>query len=83
LIPSDEDVLMPKSAVPDEVVVAKLSLEAARVALEALFEKIQALPRSEKVIATDKVQEACDRLRAAQDVLAQLEASATGASSVG
>jgi hypothetical protein len=66
---------MPNS-IPDEITVAKLSMEAARIALEALFAKIAALPRSEKVIATDGVQEACSKLKAAQAELAQLEASA-------
>ena len=61
--------------IPDEVAVAKLSIEAARIALESLFEKMNALPRSEKMIATDKVQEACARLRSAQEVLKQLERS--------
>lgn len=68
---------MSKSSVPDEVVVAQLSIEAARVALESLFEKMKSLPRSEKVIATEKVLEACSRLKAAQEMLNQLEASAT------
>jgi hypothetical protein len=60
--------------VPDEVKVAKLSIEAARIALDHLFEKMNALPRSEKMIVTEKVQEACARLRAAQEILLQLEA---------
>jgi hypothetical protein len=64
---------MPSNKVPDEVVVAKLSIEAARVALESLFEKMQALPRSEKVMITDTVREACARLSAAQTLLTQLE----------
>ena len=59
--------------VPDEVVVARLSIEAARVALEGLFERMKVTPRSEKVMVTDTVQEACVRLRAAQDLLDQLE----------
>lgn len=59
--------------VPNEVVVAKLSIEAARGALELLFEKMQALPRSEKVMITDTVREACARLNAAQELLTQLE----------
>lgn len=58
--------------IPDEVTVAKLSIEAARIALESLFEKMGALPRSEKVMVTDTVREACARLQAAQDVLKQL-----------
>ena len=59
--------------IPDEVVVARLSIEAARVALEGLFERMKVTPRSEKVMVTDTVQEACVRLRAAQDLLDQLE----------
>jgi hypothetical protein len=59
--------------IPDEIAVAKLSIEAARIALESLFEKMSALPRSEKVIVTEKVHDACLRLRAAQDLLKQLE----------
>lgn len=61
------------SDIPNEVAVAKLSIEAARIALESLVEKIVAQPRSEKMIATDTVQEACARLKAAQALLAQLE----------
>lgn len=61
------------SSIPNEVVVAKLSIEAACIALEALFEKIEAQPRSEKMIVTQTVQEACARLKAAQALLAQLE----------
>lgn len=60
--------------IPDEVVVAKLSIEAARIALESLFEKMKTQPRSEKTIVTGKVQEACSRLKAAQELLNQLEA---------
>jgi hypothetical protein len=59
--------------IPDEVAVAKLSIEAARIALESLFEKMSALPRSEKIIATEVVQQACATLRSAQAVLKQLE----------
>jgi hypothetical protein len=59
--------------VPDEVMVAKLSIEAARIALDALLEKLKALPRSEKTIVTETVHEACTRLKAAQEVLLQLE----------
>jgi hypothetical protein len=60
--------------IPDEVAVAKLSIEAARIALESLFQKMKSSPRSEKTIATDTVHEACARLKAAQELLAQLEA---------
>ncbi len=59
--------------VPNEVVVAKLAIEAARVALESLFEKMKATSRSEKVIVTETVHEACSRLKAAQELLTQLE----------
>jgi|GEM_PF-2009461 len=59
--------------IPDEVVVARLSIEAARVALEGLFERMKVTPRSEKVMVTNTVQEACERLKAAQDLLEQLE----------
>jgi hypothetical protein len=45
---------MPKN-VPDEVVVARLSIEAARTALESLFERISAAPRAEKVIVSEMV----------------------------
>jgi len=62
--------------IPDELMVAKLSIEAARIALDSLFAKMQALPRSEKVIVTEKVHEACTRLKAAQEMLVQLEAAA-------
>lgn len=61
------------SKIPDEVVVAKHSIEAARLALELLFEKMRIAPRSEKVIVTATVHEACVRLRDAQDLLMQLE----------
>jgi hypothetical protein len=64
--------------VPNEVVVAKLSIEAARVALESLFEKMKTQPRSEKMIATETVQEACARLKAAQALLVKLELLARG-----
>ena len=64
--------------IPDEVAVAKLSIEAARIALESLFDKIKAQPRSEKMIVTEHVQEACVRLKAAQALLAQLELETAG-----
>lgn len=59
--------------IPDEVVVARLSIEAARVALEGLFERMKVTPRSEKVMVNNTVQEACVRLKAAQELLEQLE----------
>ena len=60
--------------VPNEIIVAKLSIEAASVALESLFERMNAMPRAEKVIVNDMVREACLRLQAAKDLLTQLEA---------
>jgi hypothetical protein len=59
--------------VPNEIIVAKLSIEAASVALESLFERMNAMPRAEKVIVNDMVREACLRLQAAKDLLTQLE----------
>ena len=61
------------SKIPDEVIVARLSIEAARVALEGLLERMKVTPRSEKVMVTNTVQEACVRLKAAQELLDQLE----------
>lgn len=62
------------SNVPNEIVVAKLSIEAAHTALESLFERMRVMPRAEKVIVSDTVHEACLRLQAAKDLLAKLEA---------
>jgi hypothetical protein len=63
---------MPKE-LPDEIVVAKLSIEAASVALESLFQKMDAVPRADKMIVSEKVREACERLKAAQEALAELD----------
>jgi hypothetical protein len=51
----------------------KLSIEAACTALEALFERMQVMPRSEKMMVSDTVHEACQRLQAAKDLLSRLE----------
>ena len=64
--------------VTNEVVFAKLSIEAASLALESLFQKADALPRAEKMIVSDKVRQACQRLKAAQDALVELEKLALG-----
>ncbi len=61
--------------IPDEVVVARLSIEAACTALESLFERMRVMPRAEKVMVSDAVHEACLRLKAAKDLLARLEAT--------
>jgi hypothetical protein len=65
------------SDVPQEIVVAKLSIEAAHTALASLFERMSAMPRAEKVIVSDTVHEACLRLQAARDLLARLETLAS------
>jgi hypothetical protein len=57
----------------DEIVVAKLSIEAASVALESLFQKMEASPRAEKMMINQTVHEACQRLKAAQALLAALD----------
>lgn len=62
--------------VPSEIVVARLSIDAATTALESLFDRMNVLPRAEKVIVNDTVHEACLRLQAAKDLLLQLEAAA-------
>jgi hypothetical protein len=59
--------------IPNEIVVAKLSIEAAHTALESLFERMRVMPRAEKVIVSDTVHEACLRLQAAKDLLLRLE----------
>ncbi len=61
------------TSIPSEIVVARLSIEAAQTALESLFERMTVMPRAEKVIASDAVHEACVRLQAAQALLARLE----------
>jgi len=61
------------TSIPSEIVVARLSIEAAQTALESLFERMTVMPRAEKVIVSEAVQEACLRLQAAKALLAQLE----------
>lgn len=63
---------MPKT-VPDEIRIAKLSIEAACTALESLFKRMQVMPRAEKIMVSDTVQQACERLQAAKDLLIRLE----------
>jgi hypothetical protein len=67
---------MPRD-IPNEVVMARLGIQVAVVALESLFEKMSALPRGQKAVVSAEVAEACERLKAAQALLAQLE-DATG-----
>jgi UDP-N-acetylmuramyl pentapeptide synthase len=64
--------------IPDEIQIAKLSIEAACAALESLSKRMRVMPRSEKVIVSDSVNEACSRLRAAKELLAKLEAVPAG-----
>ena len=59
--------------ISEEIQIARLSIEAAHTSLESLFERMQVMPRAEKVIASELVSEACLRLGAAQDLLAGLE----------
>lgn len=60
---------------PNEIVVARLSIEAASTALESLFERMRVLPRAEKMIVSETVHEACLRLQAAKALLDRLEAA--------
>jgi hypothetical protein len=70
---SDEsDARMPTN-IPNQIQVARQSIEAAQAALESSFEHLRVMPRAEKVMVSDKVHEACLRLQAAKDLLAQLE----------
>lgn len=64
--------------IPNQIVVARLSIEAATTALESLFEQMRVTPRAEKVIMSETVREACLRLQAAQELLAQLETDLPG-----
>jgi hypothetical protein len=63
--------------IPNEVVAARSSIEAAQTALEALFERMNVMPRADKVIVSDTVREACVRLQAAKDLLIRLETAVT------
>jgi len=59
--------------IPNEVVMAKLSIQVALTALETLLEKLQVMPRTEKMLISAEMVEACERLKAAQELLARLE----------
>ena len=61
------------TTVPDEIQIAKLSIEAACTALESLFKRMEVMPRAEKIMVSDTVRQACERLRTAKDLLGQLE----------
>lgn len=61
------------SEIPDELSTAKLTIEAASTALRALFERIEAAPRHEKIMANDSLLEAMAQLRSAQAALAEVE----------
>lgn len=62
-----------RTDIPNEIIVATLSIEAATTALESLFERMSVLPRADKVIVDDAVHEALGRLRAAKDLLEALQ----------
>ena len=49
--------------IPDEIAVAKASIDAASTALESLLERIRVMPRAEKVIVSDTVREYLARER--------------------
>lgn len=61
------------TTIPNEIVVARLSIEAASAALEALFERMSVMPRAEKMLVSDTVREACLRLQAAKELLGRIE----------
>jgi hypothetical protein len=61
------------SNIPNELVMAKLSIQVAVVALESLFEKLEVMPRTQKTLISPEMVEACERLKAAQDLLLRLE----------
>jgi hypothetical protein len=61
------------TTVPDEIQIAKLSIEAACTALESLFKRMQVMPRAEKVMVSDTVLQACERLKDAKEMLSRLE----------
>ena len=62
-----------RTDIPNEIIVATLSIEAATTALESLFERMSVLPRADKMIADDMVHEALGRLRAAKELLEGLQ----------
>ncbi len=59
--------------IPNEVVMARLSIQVALTALETLLEKLEVMPRTEKTLISPEMVEACERLKAAQELLARLE----------
>jgi len=59
--------------IPNEVVMARLSIQVALTALESLLAKLQVMPRTQKVLISPEMVEACERLKAAQELLARLE----------
>jgi len=63
---------MPRD-IPNEVVMARLSTQVAVVALESLFAKLEVIPGTEKTLISPEIVEACERLKAAQALLARLE----------
>ena len=63
---------MPRN-IPNEIVMARLSIQVALTALESLLEKLEVVPRTEKTLISPEMVEACERLKAAQELLARLE----------
>jgi hypothetical protein len=62
-----------RTDIPKEIIVATLSIEAASTALESLFNRMSVLPRADKVIVSETVHEALERLQAARDLLERLQ----------
>jgi hypothetical protein len=67
--------------IPKEIIVATRSIEAASTALESLFERMSALPRADKVIVSDTVQAALERLQVAKALLERLQNPPPGGAS--
>lgn len=61
------------SNIPNEIVMARLSIQVALTALETLLGKLEVMPRTEKVLISPEMVEACERLKAAQELLTRLE----------
>jgi len=59
--------------VPNEVVLARLGIQVAVVALESLLEQTSVRPRMQKALASAEVAEACQSLKAARALLERLE----------
>ena len=59
--------------IPNEVVMARLGIQVAVVALESLIQKLEVMPRTQKTLVSTEMVDACERLKAAQKLLSELE----------